>query len=256
MITAGIDIGHQSVNVVILNDNKIIDHLTIIIAGGVITTAQLALDCILDQAGMKRNRIDRIFTTGVGREKVPFADGYRTELLSHVFGAHWLFPDVRTVIDVGAEGSRLLRCDSDGFLTNFAINDKCASGTGVFLETVADIMQIPLSDLGALSLEYSKKLVLTTTCAVFAESEIIAEIHRGSSKEDILWGVHEAIAVKIASISKRIGIEPEIVFTGGVARNIGVVKALEKQFALDVWVPQDPEIVGALGAAILAIKSE
>ena len=252
MITAGIDIGHQSVNAVIFEDNRIISHFTLVIAGGVEAAAKMAFDGILDRTGMRKSNIERLFSTGIGREKVTFADGTPTEMLSHVKGARWFFPGARTVIDVGAEGSRILRCDSKGNLTNFVMNDKCASGAGVFLETVAEMMQITLSDMGTLSLGSTKRLVLTTTCAVFAESEIVAEIHRGSSKEDILWGVHESLASRIASVSKRAGIEPELVFTGGVALNGGVVKALEKQLDLRIQVPKNPDIVGALGAAILA----
>jgi len=252
MITAGIDIGHQSVNAVILENERIISHATRVIAGEVEAAAKTAFYGILEQAGMNAASIDCLFATGVGREKVTFADGNRTEMLSHVQGSHWLFPAARTVIDVGAEGSRILRCDSKGNLTNFVMNDKCASGAGVFLETVAEMMQIPLSEMGPFSLDSSKKVVLTTTCAVFAESEIVAEVHRGAAKADILAGVHASIAAKIASVTKRIGIEAELVFSGGVALNIGVVGALEKQLELDIQVPKDPEIVGALGAAILA----
>ena len=252
MITAGIDIGHQSVNAVILEEDRIISHATRVIAGEVEVAARTIFHQILEQAGLKAAKIQRVFTTGVGREKVTFADGNRTEMLSHVRGSHWLFPAVRTVIDVGAEGSRILRCDPEGNLTDFVMNDKCAAGAGVFLETVAEMMQIPLSEMGPFSLESSNKVVLTTTCAVFAESEIVAEVHRGSAKEDILAGVHESIAAKIAAATKRVGTEAALIFTGGVALNIGVVRALEKQLEHDILVPKDPEIVGALGAAILA----
>lgn len=252
MITAGIDIGYQSVNAIILENDGIICHATRVIAGEVEAAAKTIFYEILDQAGMNAASIERLFATGVGREKVTFADGNRTEMLCHVQGAHWFFPSARTVIDVGAEGSRILRCDSEGNLTNFVMNDKCAAGAGIFLETVAEMMQIPLSEMGPSSLDSSKKVVLTTTCAVFAESEIVAEIHRGSAKEDILAGVHESIAAKVASVTKRFGIEEDLIFTGGVALNIGVVRALERQLELDIQVPKDPEIVGALGAAILA----
>jgi predicted CoA-substrate-specific enzyme activase len=252
MITAGIDIGHQSVNAVILENDNIISHATRVIAGEVEAAAKTILSVIVGQAGIPATGIKRLFTTGVGREKVAFADGDSTEMLSHVKGAHWLFPSTRTVIDIGAEGSRILRCDSEGNLTNFVMNDKCASGAGIFLETVAEMMQIPLSEMGPFSLDSEKKLALTTTCAVFAESEIVAEIHRGSAKADILAGVHESIAAKVVSVIKRVGIAAELVFAGGVALNIGVVRALEKQLELDIRVPENPEIVGALGAAILA----
>ena len=255
MITAGIDIGHQSVNAVILENDTIVSHASRVIAGEVDAAARTVFDGILDQAGMTSERIERIYTTGVGREKVTLADGNHTEMLSHARGAHRLFPAAGTVIDVGAEGSRILRCDSEGNLTNFVMNDKCASGAGVFLETVAEMMQIPIFEMGPVSLQSSNKVVLTSTCAVFAESEIVAEIHRGSARQDILAGVHASIAARIAAVTKRIGVEAELVFTGGVALNIGVVRALEKQLGYDIQVPKNPEIVGALGAAILAANS-
>jgi len=255
MITAGIDIGHQSVNAVILENDRIIGQASRIIAGEVEAAAKTVFLGILDRAGMNAARIERLFATGVGREKVTFADGSRTEMLSHVTGSHMLFPAARTVIDVGAEGSRILRCDSQGNLTNFVMNDKCAAGAGVFLETVAQMMQISISEMGPFSLGSSNKVVLTTTCAVFAESEIVAEVHRGSAKADILAGVHESIAARIAAVTKRVGLAAELVFTGGVALNIGMVRALEKQLEHEIRVPRDPDIVGALGAAILAKNS-
>jgi len=256
LITAGIDIGHQSVNTVILDDEEIVKHTTAVIAGEVEAAARTAWEKTLEESGIKTDQINCLFATGVGREKVAFADGHRTEMLAHVQGAYRLFPETRTVINVGAEGSRILKCDDKGNLTNFIMNDKCASGAGVFLETVADMMQVSLADMGPLSLNYTEKVVLTTTCAVFAESEIVAEVHKGTAIENILWGVHESIAVKIFTGSKRAGIEPELAFTGGVAQNSGVVEALKKQAGVDIQVPENPEIVGALGAATLARNSK
>ena len=252
MNTMGIDIGHQRAKAVIFRDNRIAGHVSLAVAGEVQAAAKIVFGKVLKQAREKKNRIDRVFATGVGRKKVAFADGHPTEMLSHVHGAHWLFPAARTVIDFGAEGSRISSCDSNGNLTNFVMNDKCASGAGVFLETVAEMMRISLSDMGPLSLKSSHNLTLTNTCAVFAESEIVAEIHRGTSKENILRGVHESIASKVASAGNRTDVKPEVVLTGGVAQNIGVVEALKEQLGFDIWVPSYPEIVGALGAAILA----
>jgi len=252
MITTGIDIGHQSVNVAIMGNDGIVDHGTFVIAGKVEAAAKRAFDETLETAGLQREEIDSVFATGVGREHVTFTQGHRTEMSCHVLGAHREYPDARTVIDLGAEGSRISRCDSEGRLTNFVLNDKCASGTGVFLETVAGMLATPISEIGPLSRRSSEKLELTTTCAVFAESEIVAEIHRGCSKEDILRAVHESVAAKIVASCTRFGIEPEIVLTGGVARNVGVVDALESQLGVDIKVPRHPEIAGALGAAILA----
>lgn len=252
MVTAGIDIGHESVTVVILRDDGILGHTSLVIAGEVGAASSLAFAETLERLGVERAGIDRIFATGIGRESVPLADGHRTPMLSHARGAHWWFPGVRTVIDVGAEGSRVMRCDANGNLTDFALNDKCAAGSGVFLETVADMLDVPVADMGGLSLSGSRSVVLTSTCAVFAESEIVAEIHRGSSRADILQGVHESLVAKIAGISRRVGVEPDLVLTGGVARNVGVVQALREQFKMDVAVPEHPEIAGALGAALLA----
>jgi predicted CoA-substrate-specific enzyme activase len=256
MITAGIDIGHKTVKALIMENRRIVDYVIMVIAGGVEIAAKAAFDKLLIQTGIDRNNIYRVFATGVGRENVTFADGHHTEMLSQVKGAHFLFPGARTVIDIGAEGTRILKCDSSGNLTDFLMNDKCASGTGVFLETVAEMMEVNVSEIGPLSMRSSRKVALTTTCAVFAESEIVAEIHRGSSREDILWGVHESVASKIASISRRIAIEPELVVTGGVARNIGVIEALKSQLSMEIRVPETPEICGALGSALIALESD
>lgn len=255
MITAGLDIGHQSVKGVLLDDGKIITHLTLKLSGEVDGSAKLAFETLLAQAQLQPSQVDHVFATGVEREKVSIANGHRTEMLCHLKGAHWLYPGTRTVIDMGAEGIRVLRGDSEGNLNNFMLNDKCAAGTGIFLETVAMMMRIPLPEIGPLSRSGSGKLALTSTCAVFAESEIVGEIHRGTPMEDILQAVHESVASKVEQLSRRIGIEPQLILTGGVARNSGIVEALKKNLGLDIQTPEDPEIVGALGAAILARNS-
>ena len=252
MIAAGIDIGHQSVNVVLLKDKAMLGQGTFVLAGAVETAATAAFEAELKEHGLELSRINRIFATGVGREKVPFAHGHRTEMLCQVKGVHSLFPEARTVIDLGAEGSRILRCDDQGNLTNFLLNDKCASGAGIFLETVAGMVQLPISEIGPASLRSTQKLTLTSTCAVFAESEIVAEIHRGSAKEDILAAVHESITAKVIAGSQRIGVESALVLTGGVALNKGLVHIFEEEFGFGVFVPENPQIVAALGAAILS----
>jgi (R)-2-hydroxyacyl-CoA dehydratese activating ATPase len=255
MITAGIDIGHESVKVVLLEENQILGQAGFNIAGEVGAAARMAFENLLSQQGISPKQIGYLLTTGVGRGKVPFADSHRTEMLCHVVGAHWLFPKARTVIDLGAEGSRILRGDARGNLTNFLLNDKCAAGAGIFLETVAHMLKLPIDQIGPASLRSSKKVELTSTCAVFAESEIVAEIHRGTAREDILAGVHESIVTKVIANINRVGVEPEVVLTGGVAKNIGMVKAFRRTMQMEVKVPQFPETAGALGAAILAGNS-
>lgn len=255
MITAGLDIGHQSVKGIILADRQIIRHITLKLSGEVDASAKIACERLLTEARLQPSQVGRVFATGIEREKVSIADGHRTEMLCHLKGAHWLFPGARTVIDLGAEGIRVLRGDAEGNLRDFMMNDKCAAGTGIFLETVAMMLRIPLAEMGPLSRRGSGKLVLTSTCAVFAESEIVGEIHRGTPTEDILQAVHESVATKIAQLSRRIGLEPQLILTGGVARNSGIIEALEKNLALAIRTPENPEIVGALGAAILARNS-
>lgn len=255
MITAGLDIGHQSVKGIILADRQIIRHITLKLSGEVDASAKMAFERLLTEARLQPSQVGRVFATGIEREKVSIADGHRTEMLCHLKGAHRLFPGARTVIDLGAEGIRVLRGDAGGNLRDFMMNDKCAAGTGIFLETVAMMLRIPLAEMGSLSRRGSGKLVLTSTCAVFAESEIVGEIHRGTPMEDILQAVHESVATKIAQLSRRIGLEPQLILTGGVARNSGIIEALEKNLELDIRTPENPEIVGALGAAILAINS-
>lgn len=252
MITAGIDIGHQSVNTVILDDETIVSQTTEIISGTVVTAAQIAWEKALSKSALAEDQVDALFATGVGREKVTFADSHPTEMLATVKGAFFLFPGTRTVINVGAEGSRLLKCDELGKLTHFRMNDTCASGAGVFLETVSEMMQVPLADMGPLSLQHTREIALTSTCAVFVESEIIAEIHKGTAKEDILWGVHLSLASQVYSRYRREGIEKELVLTGGVARNQGVVAAINKLSGIEARVPEHPDMIGALGAALLA----
>lgn len=255
MITAGLDVGHQSINGVILDDGKIIAHLSLKLAGEVNASATVAFEKLLSRAKLKPAKIDHLFATGVGREKVAIANGHRTEMLCHLKGAHRLFPGARTVIDAGAEGIRILKGDDRGNLIHFVLNDKCAAGTGIFLETVALMMKVSLAEMGPLSLRSAGKILLTSTCAVFAESEIVGQIHRGASRDDILHAVHESVALRIALLARRIGIEPQVVQTGGVARNIGVVEALRRNLELDIHVPENPELMGALGAALLAQNS-
>ena len=252
MITAGLDIGHRSINGVLMDEEKIVTHLSLKLAGEVDASAKVAFEKLLSQAELKPSRVGHLFATGVGREKVSIADGHRTEMLCHLKGTHWLFPGARTVIDTGAEGIRVSKGDLRGNLAHFVLNDRCAAGTGVFLETVAMMMRVSLSEMGPLSQLSAGKTLLTSTCAVFAESEIVGQVHRGMPREDILRAVHESVASRIFLLAQRIGIEPEVIQTGGVARNIGVVLALKRNLELNIRVPENPEITGALGAALLA----
>jgi predicted CoA-substrate-specific enzyme activase len=255
-IVAGVDVGHRAVKVVLLDRGEAIAQGSWALAGSVEVAAEAGLERASAQAGLRRQDLSRIFVTGAGRERVPMGQGRPTEMLCHVGGAHAKHPPARTVIDMGAEGIRVLTCDPRGNLTGFILNDKCASGTGVFLETVASMLRVSLEEMGPLSLLAAGGLSLTTTCAVFAESEIVAEIHRGTRREEILRAVHDAIAVRVEALSRRMGAEPDVVLTGGVARNAGVVAALGRRLGMDPVVPEAPEMMGALGAALLAQEAD
>lgn len=246
--------GHKTANAVILDGAEVVASASIIIAGGVDRAARAVLQEVLLRAHVEPGAICAAFATGAGREGVSWAAGHPTEMSCHARGAHWLFPGARTVIDMGAEGIRIMRCDSRGDLVEFVLNDKCAAGTGVFLETVAEMLRVSLDEMGPMSLGASGGLSLTSTCAVFAESEIVAQIHRGSSREEVLRAVHESIAAKVAPLAGRVGVEQQVVLTGGVARNIGIVEALGRHLSMELQVPGEPELAGALGSALLALE--
>jgi predicted CoA-substrate-specific enzyme activase len=227
-------------------------------AGGEITAvvAEQALRQAAETAGISVGDVSDIgfiAATGSGRKSVPFAKQKTPELACLAKATGWLFPSGKTVIDIGAEKCLALQI-SGGRTLNFALNDKCAAGSGAFLETVADMLHLPLDDIGPLSLRSQEALEIKNTCVVFAESEIISLIHAKKAREDILRGVFEGLALSIYSLMTRIGVEQDVVMVGGVAKNIGMVKALEKHVGLDIIVPDNPEIAGALGAALVAIE--
>lgn len=194
--------------------------------------------------------IEYIIATGYGRVIVPFANETVTELSCHARGANWLFPSARTILDMGGQDCKAIRCDDKGRLQNFAMNDKCAAGTGRFLEVMASVMKLPLEQLGELSLEAKEEVKINNTCTVFAKSEVASLLRQGGDKRDILAGLHTAIATRIYTLLRRVGIEKDLVITGGIAKNIGVVQKVEERVGLKALIPQEPQIVGALGAAL------
>lgn len=256
MIVAGIDMGSLTTKVVILEGNNILaHHIHILISSkeGVID-AQKAIDGALRDAGLSFDLIQYIVSTGFDRKSVAFANKQRTEASCLAKGAHWLFPSARTVIDVGAETSTTLKLNEKGVVEDIQGNDKCAAGAGIFLDAMAELMQLSIEDFSRLSLNAKEKAKITNTCVVFAESEVISHIHKKPSvpKNDIIAGIHESIVERIIGLSARIGINKDVVLTGGVAKNIGFVKALEEKMGMKVSVPDEPQIVAALGAALIA----
>ncbi len=213
--------------------------------------ANKVMEQALEQANLPFSEISYVVATGYGRINVPFADRQITELTCHARGVASFFPSVRAALDIGGQDAKGLKI-KDGKLIDFVMNDKCAAGTGRFLEVIADALGLALEDLGSISLKSKNKVSVSNTCTIFAQQEVVFRISEGVPIEDIVAGLHEAIASRAVGMLKRLKIEPDVVFTGGVAKNVGVVKAVRENLGCEVLVPEDPLISGALGAALLA----
>lgn len=245
MITAGIDIGSLTAKTVILENNQILGWSLIPTGADSVQTARKVM--------VSFSYLDFIVATGYGRVVVPFAKRNISEISCHAKGTSWFFPSVRTILDMGGQDCKAIRCDASGKVTNFVMNDKCAAGAGRSMEVMADLLQIPLEILGEESLNLIHgEMTISTTCVVFARSEVLGYLHQGIPRNDILGGLCEALASRVYALLKRVGIEEDFVITGGIAKNIGVVQRIEKKIGLKANIPFEPQIVGALGAAIFA----
>ena len=212
--------------------------------------ANRVMEEALEQADLSFDKISYVIATGYGRINVPFADRQVTELSCHAKGVASLFPAVRTALDIGGQYAKGLKI-RDGELVDFVMNDKCAAGTGRFLEVLADALGLKLEELGSISAKSTNKVNISSTCTVFAQLEVVARLSEGVPLEDIVAGVHDAIASRAVNMIRRLKVEPDVVFTGGVAKNSGVVKAVRENLGCEVLVPEDPLLSGAIGAAIL-----
>ena len=251
MITAGIDMGAKTVKAVVVRDGKVIGK-AMRLAGFDSAIAREVLRAALDEAGVEREQVSRIVATGAGRDDAPEKDATMTEVGCAVRGVVHLLPEVRTVIDVGAEEGRAIRCDEHGRVVDFAVNEKCAAGTGAFTEAMARALEVPIEELGPLSLRSQKAIPMNAHCAVFAESEAVSMIHANVAKEDLARAVHDAMASRIASMARRVGLTPPIALVGGLARNVGFIDSLKRTLATEILIPEDPEHCAALGAALAA----
>ena len=202
---------------------------------------------------MLESDIDAVITTGYGRETIGASDASVTEITCHARGAHFLCPNARTVIDIGGQDSKVIRIDENGAVVNFVMNDKCAAGTGRFLEMMARTLELSMSEMSELGLRWKKDVTISSMCTVFAESEVVSLIAENTPPEDIIHGLNMAVAGKTVSLAKRLGGVPDYVMTGGVAQNRGVVKALEEKLGAPIAVPKEAQLCGALGAALIAL---
>jgi (R)-2-hydroxyacyl-CoA dehydratese activating ATPase len=255
MYTCGVDVGSVSTEIVILNskNNKIEYYVIASTGSDSKNAARAAFEKSLGMAGIKSNEIKTIVATGYGRVNVPFADKNITEISCHGRGAASLFPDLKTVIDIGGQDSKIIKLE-DGNPVDFLMNDKCAAGTGRFLEVMAGALEVDLEEFATIFINTGEKVDITSTCTVFAESEIVSLIGHGVDKNKIIKGLIYSITDRIISMVERVGLEEPVCMTGGVAKNLGVVKAMEEKLGTKIYIPDEPQITGALGAAYLARK--
>jgi predicted CoA-substrate-specific enzyme activase len=251
-VYAGLDIGSLSSEALLLGQDGIRAYTIVRTGANPLKAARLCLDEALANAGLRESVVSALVATGYGRIRVPFADREITEITCHARGAYHLFPSTRTVIDIGGQDSKVIVLDERGRVRDFTMNDRCAAGTGRFLEVMAEALETPLSDMGQQSLKAKKGVSISSMCTVFAESEVISLIAEGYRQEEIIKGLHEAISNRIFRMTKRLKVSPEITFSGGVAKNQGIIEAMKALFGMAMNVPQEPQIVGALGAALYA----
>ncbi|NWF92193.1 MAG: CoA activase [Syntrophaceae bacterium] len=253
MIVAGIDVGGKNIHIVIEKDGQILEKG----AGpaGVKkaeTLEELYMD-ILKKAGLARKDVERVVATGSGAKRVMFANATIPDIAADALGVMRLIPAVRTIIDVGAEEARAIKVNPEGRVLDFATNDKCAAGTGTFVEAMARALEVSFDEMGMIALQSTQNLSINAQCAVFGESEMISLIHQKTPKPDIARAVMNAIAGRIGSVVRMVGLEKEIVLVGGMAKSPGFVDSLKRNLQMDVIVPEDPDYTGAFGAAGAAI---
>ena len=270
MLTMGLDIGSRSAKCVILDDGKLLTYGQVETGPDSTKAANVAVDAAVHRRtefwGENRMQLpdartdhlriedmDCIVATGYGRLVVPFAHATVTEISCHGRGAHWLVPGVSTILDMGGQDCKAIRVNERGEVTNFLMNDKCAGGTGRFMEIIADALKVPLFEIGELSLTSTKDIPFNNVCAVFAKSEAVALMRKGESHADILAGLHEVISKRVLGLLRQVGIADKFVITGGIAKNVGVVTKIgEKIGGTKINIPAEPMIAGALGAALFA----
>jgi len=254
MIVAGIDIGSRAAKAVIMKNGAIVSTAICDTGPESVKTSQMLIREVLKGAELSLDNIDYTVATGYGRVLVPFANENISEISCHARGITWYFPSVRTILDMGGQDCKAISCNSDGLVSDFAMNDKCAGGTGRFLEMIAEVLNSPLEEIGDLSLQSQNDIPFNTICAVFAKSDAIKHLRNGTTKADILAGLHEAIAVRCLNLLKRVSIQADFTITGGIPKNKGMVSKLREKVGLEPLLCEDPQLVGALGAALYAAE--
>ncbi|HEY31823.1 MAG TPA: CoA activase [Dehalococcoidia bacterium] len=252
MLVAGIDVGGKNVHIVLMKDGTMLEKGAAPTGIKKAEAVEQLYDKVLRQAGLKREDVEHVVATGSSGRRVTFAQGVIPEAAADARAVVRLIPSARTIIDVGAEEGRAIKINSEGRVLDFAINEKCAAGTGTFVDTMARALEITVEEMAKASLQSTQSIPMNAQCAVFGESEVVSLIHAKTPKHDIARAVHDAIAGRIGSVARIVGLEKDVVMIGGVAKNTGFVESLKRELATDVLIPDEPDFVGALGAAVAA----
>ena len=252
---AGIDVGSLSADAVLIDENMKIEAYAILATGNNSQKAGTeSFMTVLDQAELNEEDVIRVVSTGYSRARVKEAEHAKTEIACHAKGAYYFYPNVGTIIDVGGQDSKAIRVGKEGRVANFVMNDKCAAGTGRFLEVMTGALELPLDKMDGLAFESLEELAISSICTVFAESEVVSLISQGKTPADISLAVSKAIARRTAGLATRVGLADTVVMTGGVAKNRAVVRLLSEDIGHEIKVPEEPQIIGALGAALFALE--
>lgn len=253
MITLGVDIGSLTGKALVLQDGEIVAWDLVLTGPDSVETAAAVTKRALEKAGRSLKEMEFIVSTGYGRVVVPFAQKNISEISCHAKGATWLHPSVRTILDMGGQDCKAIRCEENGRVTSFVMNDKCAAGVGRSMGIVAELLEIPIEEVGPRSLQAAGSGVpISSTCVVFARSEILAYLRQGVAQCEVLAGACEALCSRVLGLLRRVSMAPDFMISGGIAKNVGVVRRLERSLEMEAKICFEPQIVGALGAAVFA----
>jgi benzoyl-CoA reductase subunit D len=253
VITAGIDLGTQSVKAVVLKDGSAISRAKAFSGFDPTKAAEQAVDEALKEANLSLSDVNHITATGSGMDMAPHSNSTISMMGADAKAGVYLFPNARTIIDVGAEEARAVKCDEKGIMVDFVVNERCAAGAGAFIEAMSRALEVKLEDMGPLSLKAERASPINASCVIFGESDVVTLIHRQESKPEIARAIFDAMADRVSSMVHRLGVNPDVVLVGGVAKDVGFIASLKRKLGIDVLIPEYPEYAGALGAALVAV---
>ena len=252
MITVGMDLGTQRAQVVVLKDNVVLSRAQALSGFDPTKATQQAIEEALKQANLTQPDVANFVATGSAMDMAPYASSTVSMMGADAKAGVYLFPKAQTIIDVGAEEARAVKCDEKGIMADFVVNERCAAGAGAFIEAMARALEVKLEDMGPLALKAERASPINASCVIFGESDVVSLIHRQESKPEIARAVFDAMADRISSMVHRLGLNPDIILVGGVAKDVGFIESLKRKLGITILVPENPEYVGALGAALTA----